>query len=195
MKLILSQHRSRWICQYGFMRQRQPEFPVKSLARVLRCLSQWWVCRVETPADMPATVSALLIDNRVMEEFTEKAAHGLAQEVSESGYGWIANLMGVDLLNSRKPDADRAIQRSLVSEVWNASGGSAGARSIATMLYLMQTDCPQTANQPQTRTTRPSVGLPSTYAWAFAASASGKVRSMSTSSPPLAACANIWETV
>lgn len=109
--------------------------------------------------------------------------------------GWPTLWGGVDLLNSRKPDADRAIQRSLVSEVWNTSGSSAGTRSIATMLYLMQTDCPQTANQPQTRTTRPSVGLPSTYAWACAASASGKVRSMSTSSFPLAACANIRETV
>lgn len=32
------------------------------------------------------------------------------------------------------PDADRTIKRSLVSEVWNTSGGSAGARSIATMV-------------------------------------------------------------
>ncbi|PEH74368.1 IS3 family transposase [Edwardsiella tarda] len=36
--------------------------------------------------------------------------------------------------NSTEPDADRAVKRSLVSEVWNASGGSAGARSIATMV-------------------------------------------------------------
>ncbi|EHX0108557.1 IS3 family transposase, partial [Escherichia coli] len=36
--------------------------------------------------------------------------------------------------NSRGPHAERAVKRSLVSEVWNASGGSAGARSIATMV-------------------------------------------------------------
>lgn len=36
--------------------------------------------------------------------------------------------------NSTEPDADRAVKRSLVSEVWNASGGSAGARSITTMV-------------------------------------------------------------
>ncbi len=32
------------------------------------------------------------------------------------------------------PDAERAIKRSLVNEVWQASGGSAGARNIATMV-------------------------------------------------------------
>lgn len=31
-------------------------------------------------------------------------------------------------------DTARAIKRSLVSEVWNATGGSTGARSIATMV-------------------------------------------------------------
>ncbi|QXD01208.1 Mobile element protein (plasmid) [Klebsiella sp. PL-2018] len=36
--------------------------------------------------------------------------------------------------NGRDSDAERAVKRSLVSEVWNASGGSAGARSIATMV-------------------------------------------------------------
>ncbi|KKF35918.1 transposase [Erwinia tracheiphila] len=36
--------------------------------------------------------------------------------------------------NSTEPDADRAVKRRLVSEVWNASGGSACARSIATMV-------------------------------------------------------------
>ncbi|MEQ5054690.1 IS3 family transposase [Klebsiella michiganensis] len=36
--------------------------------------------------------------------------------------------------NSSEANADRAIKRSLVSEVWNASAGSAGARSIATMV-------------------------------------------------------------
>lgn len=36
--------------------------------------------------------------------------------------------------NSTQSDADRALKRSLVSEVWSASGGSAGARSIATMV-------------------------------------------------------------
>ncbi|EAY8675412.1 hypothetical protein AX334_18040 [Salmonella enterica] len=36
--------------------------------------------------------------------------------------------------NSTEPGAERAIKRSLVSEVWNASGGAAGARSIATMV-------------------------------------------------------------
>lgn len=38
--------------------------------------------------------------------------------------------------NSSGPDAARALKRSLVSEVWNASGGSAGARSIATMVSV-----------------------------------------------------------
>jgi len=38
--------------------------------------------------------------------------------------------------SGREPDADRAVKRSLVSEVWNASGGSAGARSIATMVSV-----------------------------------------------------------
>lgn len=33
-----------------------------------------------------------------------------------------------------EPDAARAVKRSLVSQVWSASGGSAGARSIATMV-------------------------------------------------------------
>ncbi|SFN71326.1 putative transposase [Izhakiella capsodis] len=36
--------------------------------------------------------------------------------------------------NSSESDADRAVKRSLVSEVGNASGGSAGARSIAIMV-------------------------------------------------------------
>jgi len=36
--------------------------------------------------------------------------------------------------NSNEPDVDRAIKRSLVSEIWNASDNSVGDRSIATMV-------------------------------------------------------------
>ena len=35
---------------------------------------------------------------------------------------------------TKRLDAERVIKRSLVSEVWQASGGSAGARNIATMV-------------------------------------------------------------
>ena len=35
---------------------------------------------------------------------------------------------------NQTPDAERVIKRSLVSEVWQVSGGSAGARNIATMV-------------------------------------------------------------
>ncbi|WP_162505195.1 IS3 family transposase [Candidatus Arsenophonus triatominarum] len=34
----------------------------------------------------------------------------------------------------KEPDIERTIKRSLVSEAWNVSGGSAGARTIATMV-------------------------------------------------------------
>lgn len=36
--------------------------------------------------------------------------------------------------NSRGPNAERVVKRSLVNEVWSASAGSAGARSIAAMV-------------------------------------------------------------
>ncbi len=34
----------------------------------------------------------------------------------------------------KEPDIEQTIKRSLVSEAWNVSGGSAGARTIATMV-------------------------------------------------------------
>lgn len=34
----------------------------------------------------------------------------------------------------KAPDAERTVKRSLVSEAWNVSGGSAGARRIATIV-------------------------------------------------------------
>lgn len=50
-----------------------------------------------------------------------------AFDVQRSSYRYWHN-------RERVPDVERTIKRSLVSEVWHASGGSAGARNIAIMV-------------------------------------------------------------